>query len=240
MARPRRLCWKQRVWGSMYHSCLRDTVEETESNPVNRYRLSQKRIRSIRALRMDFPMYIDSSLSFPLLLFFLLLHPTRQFHLCRKLISSVCFANQLLWGFFSALFPEGCFNILLPTKRVNVQSTHETLLFNKPGLGHPVQPAHSSTHSRLGVMKICIYIVPCTWHWNRSRRVSAVPKGNMRPRFNELMNRMERFALIINLPCLRATCCASRFVLHITVCYNLMTAWDLGCRRAAFGSRRLQ
>lgn len=47
-----------------------------------------------------------------------------------------------------------------------MQSAHETLLFNKPGLGQPVQPAHSSAHSRLGVMRmrICIYIVPCTCH----------------------------------------------------------------------------
>lgn len=68
---------------------------------------------------------------------------------------------------------------------------------------------------------------------NRSRRVSAVPKGNMRPWFNELMNRVEGFVLIgyfgselqtffflvvqigvVNL---------ARFMLHIMVCYNLMT-----------------
>lgn len=45
-----------------------------------------------------------------------------------------------------------------------MQSAHETLLFNKPGLGQPVQPAHSSARGRLVVMKICIYIVPCTCH----------------------------------------------------------------------------
>lgn len=66
--------------------------------------------------------------------------------------------------FFSCLLPEGCFIILPPKKKVNVQSAHETLLFNKPGLGQLVRPAHSSAHSRLGVMKICIYIVPCTCH----------------------------------------------------------------------------
>lgn len=79
--------------------------------------------------------------------------------------------------------------------------------------------------------------------WNRSRRVSAVPKGSMQPRFNELMNKMEGFALIVYfgfklwtffLVVQFGVVNLARFMLHIMICYELMTKLRLCMFSAMF------
>lgn len=85
---------------------------------------------SNQILPYGFPFSICKFISYslPFLFFIFLPYTSNQAVpsscVCRKLISSVSFANQPLWGFL-ALFPEGCFIILLPKKRVNVQSAYE-------------------------------------------------------------------------------------------------------------------
>lgn len=130
---------------------------------------------------MDFPFpYVNS---FPLHLSFLHIQPGDSFMLrLQKLISSVCFANQPLWGLFSFIYRRLLYYSSTKRKGLMCSQPTKTLLFNKTGLGQPFQPAHSSAHSRLAVMKICIYIVPCTCHNGiavggsvQCRKVTCVP-----------------------------------------------------------------
>lgn len=83
---------------------------------------------------------------------------------CRKLISSVCFAKQPLCGFFLHYFQKVALLFLHQRRGLMCSQPTKHCSLISLGLGQPVQPAHSSAHSRLGVMKICIYIVPCMWH----------------------------------------------------------------------------